>query len=46
MQNKLTYIKTNDRDYPIVFNINVMEEIQEAYGYISAWGAFVENEKG
>ena len=46
MQNKLTYIKTNDRDYPIVFNINVMEEIQEAYGSISAWGAIVENEKG
>lgn len=46
MQNKLTYIKTNDRDYPIVFNINVMEEIQEAYGTISVWGAIVENAKG
>ena len=46
MQNTLTYIKTNDRDYPIVFNINVMEEIQEAYGTISAWGAIVENAEG
>ena len=46
MNNKLSYIKTNDRDYPIVFNINVMEEIQEAYGSISAWGAIVENAEG
>ena len=46
MQNKLTYIKTNDRDYPIVFNINVMEEIQEVYGSVSAWGGIVENAEG
>ena len=46
MQNKLTYIETNDRKYPIVFNINVMEEIQEAYGSLSAWGGIVENADG
>ena len=46
MQNKLNYIETNERRYPIVFNINVMEEIQEAYGSISEWGAIVENAKG
>ena len=46
MQNKLTYIKTKDRDYPIVFNINVMEEIQEVYGSVSAWGRMVENAEG
>ncbi len=46
MQNKLTYIENNDRKYPIVFNINVMEEIQEAYGSVSAWGEIVENTKG
>ena len=46
MQNKLTYIKTKDRDYPIVFNINVMEEIQEKYGSVSAWGGIVENAEG
>ena len=46
MKNKLTYIKTEKRDYPIVFNINVMEEIQEAYGSISAWGKIVENADG
>lgn len=43
MKNNLTYIETDDRNYPIVFNINVMEEIQEAYGSVSAWGAIVEN---
>ena len=46
MQNKLTYIKTKDRDFPIVFNINVMEEIQEAYGSLGAWGGIVENANG
>ena len=46
MNNKLTYIETKDRNYPIVFNINVMEEIQEAYGSIGAWGAIVENADG
>jgi hypothetical protein len=46
MQNKLSYIETKDRRYPIVFNINVMEEIQEAYGSIGAWGAVVENTDG
>ena len=43
MQNKITQIETKDKKFPLVFNINVMEEIQEAYGSISAWGAIVEN---
>ena len=46
MKNKLTYIETENGKYPIVFNINVMEEIQEAYGSISAWGSIVENADG
>ena len=46
MNNKLTYIETKDRNYPIVFNINVMEEIQEKYGSLSAWGSIVENAEG
>ncbi len=46
MQNKLTYIKTDNRDYPVVFNMNVMEEIQEAYGSMAKWGAIVENAEG
>lgn len=46
MNNKLSYIETQNRKYPIVFNINVMEEIQEAYGSLSAWGSIVENADG
>lgn len=46
MNNKLKYIETEDTTYPIVFNINVMEEIQEAYGSLSAWGSIVENKDG
>lgn len=46
MNNKLTYIDTENKKYPIVFNINVMEEIQEAYGGLSAWGSIVENADG
>lgn len=46
MKNKLTYIETENRNYPIVFNINVMEEIQELYGSVGTWGAIVENAEG
>ena len=46
MFNKLEYIETKDRKYPVTFNINVMEEIQEAYGSIGQWGAVVENADG
>ncbi len=46
MQNKLAYIETEKRRYPIVFNLNVMEEIQERYGSMSAWGKIVENSEG
>ena len=46
MLNKLEHISANGREYPVTFNINVMEEIQEAYGSIGAWGAIVENAEG
>lgn len=46
MQNNLSYIETANRKYPIVFNINVMESIQEAYGSVKAWGEKVENADG
>jgi len=32
-------------DYNLVFNLNVMEEIQEEYGSVSAWGELTDNEK-
>lgn len=46
MKNELKYIEARSGKYPVVFNINVMEEIQEAYGSISKWGALVENAEG
>lgn len=46
MLNNINYIESNGRKYPIVFNINVMEEIQDAYGSVRAWGAIVENTEG
>lgn len=29
--------------YALVFNLNVMEQIQEKYGSVAAWGEMVEN---
>lgn len=31
--------------YPLVFNLNVMEEIQEEYGSISKWGELTDGEE-
>lgn len=38
MKNTVVYIETEKRKYPIVFNLNVMEEIQEKYGSLDEWG--------
>lgn len=35
-------IKHKGKDYELVFNLNVMEEIQEEYGSVEAWGELVE----
>lgn len=37
-------IKYNGLDYELVFNLNVMEQIQEQYGSVEAWGNLVEAE--
>ena len=37
-------IKYKGKDYELVFNLNVMEQIQEAYGSVEAWGKLVEAE--
>lgn len=41
MIDAMKYIETEKRKYPIVFNLNVMEEIQEQYGSMSAWSDIV-----
>ena len=38
MKNTVVYIETEKRTYPLVFNLNVMEEIQEQYGSLDEWG--------
>ena len=36
------HITVEDKTYPLVFNLNVLEEIQEKYGSIEAWGNIVD----
>lgn len=38
MKNTVVYIKTEKRNIPLAFNLNVMEEIQEQYGSLDEWG--------
>lgn len=44
MRDTIVHIKTEKRDYPLVFNLNVMEEIQEQYGSLDAWGEKTQGE--
>ena len=45
-QNKVekSYIDYKGEKYELVFNLNVMEEIQAEYGSVEAWGDLVEAE--
>lgn len=36
----------NDKNYTLVFNLNVMQAIQEEYGTIQAWGALTDRKSG
>lgn len=38
MKNTIVYIETEKKQIPLVFNLNVMEEIQEKYGSLDNWG--------
>ena len=46
MNTKIAHIETSKRTYPLVFNLNVMEEIQEKYGSVDAWGTMTDNIDG
>lgn len=37
MKEKLTFLKYNDIDYPLIFTLNVMEAIQDEYGSYDKW---------
>lgn len=43
MRNEIEY---KDKKYLIVFNINVMEAIQQEYGTVQKWGELTEGKKG
>ena len=38
MRNSVVYIETAKKNYPLAFNLNVMEVIQEHYGSLDEWG--------
>ncbi len=38
MKNKIIHIEIDDKKIPLIFNLNVMEEIQEQYGSLEKWG--------
>jgi hypothetical protein len=44
MKNTIVYIETEKRNYPIVFNLNVMEAIQDEYGSLDKWGALTQGD--
>ena len=38
MKIQVVHIETEKKKIPLVFNLNVMEEIQEKYGSLKEWG--------
>lgn len=42
MKDVSTTIRYKDKDYKLVFNLNVMEEIQEQFGSVEKWGSLCE----
>ena len=43
VSSKLTY---KDKEYKLVFNLNVMEKIQDEYKTLDAWGALTDGSEG
>lgn len=37
MIDKITHISVGDKQYPMAFSLNVIEQIQEQYGSINVW---------
>lgn len=44
MQDKISHFTYKEKQYPLVFNLNVMEEIQEHYGSMNEWAELVEGD--
>lgn len=45
MQEKIKHINANGIEYPIVFNLNVMEKIQNEYETLEKWGELTEGKE-
>ena len=45
MKDIIAYIETSKKKYPICFNLNVLEEIQDQYGSLTSWGNRVESKE-
>lgn len=39
-------LETGDKKYQLVFNLNVMQEIQEQYGKLEKWGELTDGKSG
>ena len=39
-------IQYKDKEYKLVFNLNVMEKVQEEYGSLEKWGELTEGKNG
>lgn len=46
MKEVSTNITYKDKEYKLVFNLNVMEEIQDEYGSINKWGELTDGKSG
>ena len=46
MRQTKSYIDYNGKHYPIVFNLNVMEIIQDEYKTLDAWGELTDGKAG
>lgn len=46
MKEVSTAIEYKDKIYKMVFNLNVMEEIQEQYGSLQKWGELTDGKDG
>lgn len=45
MQDKINHININGIEYPLVFNLNVMEKIQDKYETIEKWGELTDGKE-
>lgn len=44
--NNIKYLESNEKKYPLLFSLNVMEQIQEKYGDFDKWSNLIEPNDG